>query len=113
MSDEKTSGRTANVSLAAEPNSNYAVEENGGISAIENSSLTTGNLSDVQRSSPQLTKDCAADVRITREVIADQQQPEVAPRRQARSADLVGVESLAEIFDVPVEVMFVENPIQS
>jgi hypothetical protein len=52
-------------------------------------------------------------VRTTREVIADQQQPEVAPRRQARSADLVDVESLAEIFDVPVEVMFVENPIQS
>jgi len=44
--------------------------------------------------------------------IADQHQPEVAARRQARAAH-VGVESLAESFDVPVEAMLVENLIQS
>jgi hypothetical protein len=44
--------------------------------------------------------------------IADQQQAEVAARRQARPS-LVCVESLAESFDVPVEVMLLEDLIQS
>ena len=44
--------------------------------------------------------------------IADQQQPEVASGRQARSANLLGIELLAESFDVSVEVMLVENLIQ-
>ena len=45
--------------------------------------------------------------------IPDQQQPEVPARRQAGSADLVGIKRLAESFDVPVEVMLVEDLIQS
>ena len=36
--------------------------------------------------------------------VADQQQPEVASRRQTRTADLVSVESLTERLDVAVEV---------
>jgi hypothetical protein len=42
-------------------------------------------------------------------ILADQQQPKVAARRQARPADLVGIESLAKFFDVLVEVMLVQN----
>ena len=38
---------------------------------------------------------------------------EVAPRRQRWPADLVGVESLTEFFDVPVKVMRIKNLIQS
>ena len=44
--------------------------------------------------------------------IADQQQPEVAPGRQPRPA-VVRVESLAQAFDEPVEVVLVEDLIQS
>ena len=44
--------------------------------------------------------------------IANQQQAEVAPRRQARPA-LVGDEALAETFDVPVELVLVEDLIQN
>ena len=44
--------------------------------------------------------------------IADQQQAEVAARRQARSA-LVRVEPLAQSFNEVVEVVLVENLIQS
>ena len=44
--------------------------------------------------------------------VADQQQPEVAPWRQPWPA-LIRVESLAESFDVGIEVMLVENLIQS
>ena len=44
--------------------------------------------------------------------MADQQQPEVATRRQPRSADFISIESQAESFDVPVEIMAVENLIQ-
>ena len=44
--------------------------------------------------------------------IADQQQAEVAARRQARSA-LVRIESLAQSFDISVEVVLIENLIQS
>jgi hypothetical protein len=43
--------------------------------------------------------------------IADQQKPEIAPGRQPRPT-VVRVESLAEPFDVPVEVMLVENLIR-
>jgi hypothetical protein len=35
--------------------------------------------------------------------VADQQQAKMASRRQAGSADLIGVESLAERLDVAVE----------
>jgi hypothetical protein len=44
--------------------------------------------------------------------IADQQQAEVAARRQARSA-LVGIEPFAQTLDELVEVVLVENLIQS
>jgi hypothetical protein len=44
--------------------------------------------------------------------IADQQQPKVAPRRQPRPA-VVRVESLAQAFDIPVEIVLVEDLIQS
>jgi hypothetical protein len=44
--------------------------------------------------------------------IADQQQPEVTARRQARSA-LVRVEPLTQVFDESVEVVLVENLIQA
>jgi hypothetical protein len=44
--------------------------------------------------------------------IADQQQPEVAPRRQPWSAVIRG-KPLAQPFDVPVEIMLIENLIQS
>jgi len=43
--------------------------------------------------------------------IADQQQAEVAARRQARSA-LVGIEPFAQTLDELVEVVLVENLIQ-
>jgi hypothetical protein len=44
--------------------------------------------------------------------VADRQQPNVAPGRHPGSTDLVGIEPLTECFDVPVEVMFVEDLIQ-
>jgi hypothetical protein len=44
--------------------------------------------------------------------VADQQQPKVAARRQARPADRVGVESLAEGLDVAIEVRLLENLIE-
>jgi len=44
--------------------------------------------------------------------IADQQQPEVAARRQAGSA-VVGVESCAQALDEAIEVLLAENLIQS
>jgi hypothetical protein len=44
--------------------------------------------------------------------VPDQQQPEVTPGRQPWPA-VVRVESLAQSFDVPVEVVLVENLIQS
>jgi hypothetical protein len=44
--------------------------------------------------------------------VTNQQQPEVAPGRQPRSA-LVRVESLAQSFDVLVKVVPVENLVQS
>jgi hypothetical protein len=45
--------------------------------------------------------------------VADQQQAKVASGRQTRPADLVRIESLTEAFDVPVEVVLVEDLIQS
>jgi hypothetical protein len=45
--------------------------------------------------------------------VTDQQQSEIASGRQARSADLVSVESLTERLDIPVEIRFVENLIES
>jgi hypothetical protein len=45
--------------------------------------------------------------------VADQQQAKVAPGRQTRPADLVGVESLAERLDVVIEARVVEDMIQS
>ena len=44
--------------------------------------------------------------------VANQQQPKVAPGRQPRPA-VVGVERLAELFDVPVEIVRVEDLIQT
>ena len=44
--------------------------------------------------------------------VANQQQPKVAPGRQPRPA-VVGVDRLTEPFDVPVEIMRVEDLIQS
>lgn len=43
----------------------------------------------------------------------DQQQPEIASWGQARTADLLSVESLAQAFDVAVEVVLIENLVQS
>ena len=43
----------------------------------------------------------------------DQQQPEVASGLQTRTAGLLGVESLAQALDVAVEVVLIENLIQS
>src|SRR5687767_8745481 len=43
--------------------------------------------------------------------IADQQQPEVAPGWQPRST-LIGVEWLAEPFDVTIEVVLIEDLIE-
>ena len=45
--------------------------------------------------------------------IADQQQPEVASGWQTRTANLRGVESLAQALEVAVEVVLIENLIQS
>jgi len=45
--------------------------------------------------------------------VSDQQQSKVASGRQTRPADLVRIESLTEAFDVPVEVVLVEDLIQS
>ena len=44
--------------------------------------------------------------------VTNQQQPKVAARRQARSV-LVRIEPLAQSLDESVEVVLVENPIQS
>lgn len=41
--------------------------------------------------------------------VDDRQQTKVAARRQTRPADLLPVESPAEAFDVPVEVVLVED----
>ena len=43
---------------------------------------------------------------------ADQHQPEVHPRRQRRSAQLLVVEPLAPTLAEPIEVGFLQNPIQ-
>ena len=45
--------------------------------------------------------------------VADQQQTEVAPRRQTRTTDVVRVESLTKRLDVTVEVRFLEDLIQA
>ncbi len=45
--------------------------------------------------------------------VADQQQPEIAARREARATDLVGIELLTERLDVAVEVRLLEDLIQS
>lgn len=45
--------------------------------------------------------------------VADQQESKIAPGRQPRSADLVGVESVTERLDVAVEVRFIEDLIES
>ena len=45
--------------------------------------------------------------------VAEQQQPEVAPRRQTRPADPVGVELRALTLDKGVETRLVENTIQA
>jgi hypothetical protein len=44
--------------------------------------------------------------------VADQQQPEIPARRQPRPT-VVRVESLAQSFDVAVEIVLIENLIQS
>jgi hypothetical protein len=44
--------------------------------------------------------------------VADQQQPEISSRRQPRPA-VVRVESLAQAFDVVVEIVLIEDLIQS
>jgi hypothetical protein len=56
---------------------------------------------------------CDGAPRIRAFEVADQQQTEIAPRRQARAADLVSVEALTQSLDVAVKVMLVENLIQS
>ena len=45
--------------------------------------------------------------------VPEQQQAEIATRGQARTPQLVGVESLTERLDVPIEVHFVEDLVQS
>src|SRR5205823_12559962 len=45
--------------------------------------------------------------------VADQQQTEVTPWWQTRTTDVLGVESLAQRLDVAVEVVRIENLIQS
>ena len=45
--------------------------------------------------------------------VADQQQTEVAPWRQARTNDVISLESLTERLDVVVKVRSVQNVIQS
>jgi hypothetical protein len=45
--------------------------------------------------------------------LSDQQQSKVASGRQTRPADLVRIESLTQAFDVPVEVVLVEDLIRS
>ena len=54
-----------------------------------------------------------APLRIETFEISEKQHPEIAPRRQAWTANLASIEPLAERLDVPVEVGFVQHLIQS
>ena len=56
---------------------------------------------------------CDRALRVQSFEVADQQQPEVASRRQRRASNLVGVEPLTQVLDVLVELRGVENLIQS
>jgi hypothetical protein len=60
----------------------------------------------------QLHAMCSPHVGIQAFEIPDQQQAEIAARRQPWPA-LVRIEALAESFDVPVEVVLVEDLIQA
>jgi hypothetical protein len=61
-----------------------------------------------RRANESAARHAIAPFRVQAFEIADQQQPEVTPRRQSRPA-VLRVESLAEPFDVPVDVVLVEN----
>ena len=41
--------------------------------------------------------------------VADQQQPEVAPRRQARPPHDRGIEAATQVFDEPIEIVGIED----